>query len=47
LQGRRRKDGLTVFLDLATLEPYEDQWAFLPCELPSAGALALQRFVHA
>jgi superfamily II DNA or RNA helicase len=29
LQGRRRKDGLTVFLDLATLEPYEDQWAFL------------------
>jgi hypothetical protein len=47
LQGRRRKDGLTVFLDLATLEPYEDQWAFLPCELPSAGALALQRVVHA
>jgi superfamily II DNA or RNA helicase len=29
LQGRRRKDGLTVFLDLATLEPYEDQWVFL------------------
>jgi superfamily II DNA or RNA helicase len=29
LQGRRRKDGLTAFLDLATLEPYEDQWAFL------------------
>jgi superfamily II DNA or RNA helicase len=29
LQGQRRKDGLTVFLDLATLEPYEDQWAFL------------------
>lgn len=29
LQGRRRRDGLTVFLDLATLEPYEDQWAFL------------------
>src|SRR3954471_12958569 len=29
LQGRRRKDGLTVFLDLATLEPYEDQWAYL------------------
>jgi hypothetical protein len=25
LQGRRRKDGLTVFLDLGTLEPYEDQ----------------------
>ena len=29
LQGRRRKDGLTTFLDLGTLEPYEDQWAFL------------------
>jgi superfamily II DNA or RNA helicase len=29
LQGQRRKDGATVFLDLATLEPYEDQWAFL------------------
>ena len=29
LQGRRRRDGLTAFLDLATLEPYEDQWAFL------------------
>ena len=29
LHGRSRKDGATVFLDLATLEPYEDQWAFL------------------
>ena len=29
LQGRRRKNGLTAFLDLATLEPHEDQWAFL------------------
>ncbi|MDG4816986.1 hypothetical protein O7628_15935 [Micromonospora sp. WMMD956] len=29
LQGRRRKDGLTTFLDLGTLEPYTDQWAFL------------------
>jgi hypothetical protein len=29
LQGRRRKNGLTAFLDLATLEPYEDQWAVL------------------
>jgi superfamily II DNA or RNA helicase len=29
LQGRRRRDGLTVFIDLATLEPHEDQWAFL------------------
>ncbi|WP_051809213.1 TOTE conflict system archaeo-eukaryotic primase domain-containing protein [Actinoplanes subtropicus] len=29
LQGRRRRNGLTAFLDLSTLEPYEDQWAFL------------------
>ncbi|HEX3613616.1 MAG TPA: DEAD/DEAH box helicase family protein [Sporichthyaceae bacterium] len=29
LQGRCRRDGTTVFLDLASLEPYEDQWAFL------------------
>jgi superfamily II DNA or RNA helicase len=29
LQGRRRRDGLTTFLDLGTLEPYADQWAFL------------------
>ena len=29
LQGRRRQEGLTLFLDLATLEPYEDQWAYL------------------
>lgn len=29
LQRRYRDDGLTVFLDLATLEPYADQWAFL------------------
>ena len=29
LQGRSRRDGATVFLDLATLEPHEDQWTFL------------------
>ena len=29
LQGRSRKDGATVFLDLGTLEPYQDQWAYL------------------
>ncbi len=29
LQGRCRRDGTTVFLDPATLEPYEDQWAHL------------------
>lgn len=29
MQGRCRRDGTTVFLDLATLEPFGDQWAFL------------------
>jgi len=29
LQGRYRKDGATVFLDVATMEPHVDQWAFL------------------
>ncbi|MGE5289985.1 MAG: TOTE conflict system archaeo-eukaryotic primase domain-containing protein [Micromonosporaceae bacterium] len=29
LQGRCRRRGATVFLDLATLEPHEDQWAHL------------------
>jgi len=29
LNGRCRRDGTTVFLDLATLEPHEDQWAYL------------------
>lgn len=29
LQGRCRRDGTTVFLDVGTLEPYEDQWAYL------------------
>ncbi|MGI8681143.1 MAG: TOTE conflict system archaeo-eukaryotic primase domain-containing protein [Mycobacteriales bacterium] len=29
LQGRARHRGATVFLDLATLEPHEDQWAYL------------------
>ena len=29
LQGDCRKGGTTVFLDPASLEPYEDQWAFL------------------
>jgi superfamily II DNA or RNA helicase len=29
LQRKRRHHGLTVFLDLGTLEPYEDQWDFL------------------
>lgn len=29
LQGRYRRDGATVFLDVGTVEPYEDQWAYL------------------
>ena len=29
LQGTCRRDGTTVFLDTATLEPHEDQWAYL------------------
>jgi superfamily II DNA or RNA helicase len=29
LHGESRKRGTTVFLDLATLEPFEDQWAYL------------------
>lgn len=29
LQGRCRRQGATVFLDLATLEPHADQWAYL------------------
>jgi superfamily II DNA or RNA helicase len=29
LNGRSRRDGTTLFLDLATLEPDEDQWAHL------------------
>jgi superfamily II DNA or RNA helicase len=29
LSGRARRRGTTVFLDLATMEPYEDQWAHL------------------
>ncbi|MBF6557762.1 MAG: DEAD/DEAH box helicase [Acidimicrobiales bacterium] len=29
LQGKCRRRGATVFLDLATLEPHDDQWAYL------------------
>ena len=29
LSGRARRRGATMFLDLATLEPYDDQWAYL------------------
>jgi hypothetical protein len=30
LNGKRRQHGTTVFLDPATLEPFDDQWAYLP-----------------
>ncbi|MGW4720503.1 TOTE conflict system archaeo-eukaryotic primase domain-containing protein [Nocardia sp. NPDC004260] len=33
LAGARRQHGTTVFLDPATLEPFEDQWAYL-CSIP-------------
>jgi hypothetical protein len=29
LYGRARRDGATLFLDPATMEPHEDQWAYL------------------
>jgi superfamily II DNA or RNA helicase len=29
MNGKRRQHGTTVFLNSATLEPYEDQWAYL------------------
>jgi hypothetical protein len=29
LNGRRRQHGTTLFLDPATLEPFDDQWAYL------------------
>ena len=41
LQGACRRQGNTAFLDPATLEPYEDQWAFvasIPCMSPEAVA---------
>ena len=40
LQGRSRKQGNTVFLDPATMEPWLDQWAFLADirRLPAADA---------
>lgn len=29
LNGKRRQHGTTLFMDTTTLEPYEDQWAYL------------------
>ena len=44
LNGKRRQHGTTVFLDPATLEPLEDQWAYLSSiarlSLKEVGALS-------
>jgi hypothetical protein len=42
LQGRRRRTGTTVFLDLATLEPHEDPWGYLS-SLPRVSPAELTR----
>jgi superfamily II DNA or RNA helicase len=42
LQGRRRRTGTTVFLDLATLEPHEDPWGYLS-SLPRVSPAGLTR----
>lgn len=44
LQGRRRRRGMTVFLDVATLEPHEDPWHFLS-SLPRISPAELKRHV--
>ena len=41
LQGECRRRGATVFLDPSTLDPYDDQWAFLS-SLPLASPEALR-----
>ena len=48
LYGPRRKDGPSVFLDLATLEPWDDQWAFLSTldRLSSGDARRIVRVAH-
>jgi superfamily II DNA or RNA helicase len=42
LQGRRRRTGTTVFLDLATLEPHGDVWSYLS-SLPRVSPAELSR----
>ena len=46
LQGACRKRGTTVFLDPTTLEPYEDQWAFL-CDVPLASPESITNLASA
>ncbi|WP_225341144.1 DEAD/DEAH box helicase [Mycobacterium sp. WUMAC-067] len=45
MNGKRRQHGTTVFLDPATLEPYEDQWAYLSsiARLSTKEVIALAR----
>src|ERR1700758_2551464 len=45
MNGKRRQHGTTVFLDPATLEPYEDQWAYLSsiARLSTKDVIALAR----
>ncbi len=40
LYGKGRGDGVTVFLDLSTMEPYADQWAFLSRAGPDGSSWA-------
>jgi superfamily II DNA or RNA helicase len=42
LQGECRREGTTVFLDPTTLEPYEDQWAFLASVERLSSTVALE-----
>jgi len=40
-QGRCRRRGATVFLDLAALEPHEDQWACWHADYPARTSISL------
>jgi superfamily II DNA or RNA helicase len=42
LQGESRKRGTTVFLDPTTMEPFEDQWAFLSTLQPLSARTAFE-----
>ncbi len=45
LQGESRRRGTTVFLDPATLQPFEDQWAFL-ASLGRISAASIESFAE-
>ena len=46
LQGTSRRSGTTVFLDPSTLEPFDDQWAFL-ATVPKLSASAASSIANA